>query len=336
MKAKNFLIYSILYIILFEVILILFFNESILNTSIFTLTIFNFSYNLELQNLIWINIPIIIYMIFSIIYFYYSFMSIHFIKKKLKKDESNFESFLEKLVLDKKEKYIFKTQEFKNISELVKNLYYEQINTKSNKLNSALALKSMLNNNEVCDLKPFKLNKDNPLYIKNETNKAKTDLSYAYNIIKNKIDINNEITLNAYINILNNDIYANIKMLKIKKSKNDVQLLLKRYYNDELKLSNAELEILISSINFDENEYINIAKKLYEKIESNSLKAIFKKIQNENNEATRAYLYILAKLAEYDEIRDIIYSQENKFDDFELLIFLKEQGKTYNVDKLIF
>ncbi|WP_267524472.1 hypothetical protein [Campylobacter sp. MG1] len=336
MKAKNFLIYSILYIILFEVILILFFNESILNTSIFTLTIFNFSYNLELQNLIWINIPIIIYMIFSIIYFYYSFMSIHFIKKKLKKDESNFESFLEKLVLDKKEKYSFKTQEFKNISELIKNLYYEQINTKSNKLNSALALKSMLNNNEVCDLKPFKLNKDNSLYIKNEINKAKTDLSYAYNIIKNKIDINNEITLNAYINILNNDIYANIKMLKIKKSKNDVQLLLKRYYNDELKLSNAELEILISSIKFDENEYINIAKKLYEKIESNSLKAIFKKIQNENNEATRAYLYILAKLAEYDEIRDIIYSQENKFDDFELLIFLKEQGKTYNVDKLIF
>lgn len=335
MKTKNFLIYSIIYIVLVGLIIAAFFGDTLTTTTKINLNLLAYSYDLELRNVIWISIPIITYVVFSILYFYYYFLSLHFAKKKLMKDNLKFENFLEELVLDKKEKYSFKTKEFQHISELVKKLYQNKTDSISNRLNSAIQLKNMLDNNEICDLKHYKINKNNTLYIQNEINKAKSDLHYAYNIIKNKTEINDDIALNSYNNILNNDNYSNIKMLKIQKTKDDILLLLNRYYNDNLKLSNAELEILICDVDFTEEEYLNIAKKLFAKIEPNSLKALFNKLKNKNENAMKAYLYILAKLVEYDEIMEILYSTENKFEDFEILLFLREQGKSYNVDKII-
>ncbi|MBT0880292.1 MULTISPECIES: hypothetical protein [unclassified Campylobacter] len=335
MKIRNFLIYSILYLMLIGLIIVIFFNDLFNSTRVINLGIFNFQKTFEFDSFTWVCMPLVIYVIFALLYFYFSFISFHFSTKRLIKDGKKFEMFLEDLVLDKKNIYKFKTKEFQDASELVKSLYYNQAGTSADKLNNAIAIKAMVENGEICDLKPFKLSKDNTIYLKNEANKAKNDLNYAYNLLKNQEEIQDEISLSAYNNLILNGIYANIKTLKIQKSKEDIKILLNRFANDDLSLSNAELEVLIFNDIFEEGEYLDFAKELFAKIEPNSLKAIFLKLKNEKDNAFRAYLYILAKLALFDELIEEIYGSEADLEDFKLIVFLKEQGKTYDVDKLI-
>lgn len=335
MKIRNFLIYSILYLIIVGFLIVMFFNNLLTTKSVVDISVLNYQKSMEFENVIWVGLPLIIYVVFAVIYFYYSFLSFHFAKKKIIKDSKKFEGFLEELVLEKKNTYKFKTKEFQELSELVKSLYYKQAGTSADKLNNAIAIKAMVENGEICDLKPFKLSKDNTIYLKNEANKAKNDLNYAYNLLKNQEEIQDEISLSAYNNLILNGIYANIKTLKIQKSKEDIKILLNRFANDDLSLSNAELEVLIFNDNFEEGEYLDFAKELFAKIEPNSLKAIFLKLKNEKDNAFRAYLYILAKLALFDELLEQIYGSEADLEDFKLIVFLKEQGRTYDVDKLI-
>lgn len=335
MKIRNFLIYSILYLIIVGFFIVMFFNNLLTTKSVVDISVLNYQKSMEFENVIWVGLPLIIYVVFAVIYFYYSFLSFHFAKKKIIKDSKKFEGFLEELVLEKKNTYKFKTKEFQELSELVKSLYYKQAGTSADKLNNAIAIKAMVENGEICDLKPFKLSKDNTIYLKNEANKAKNDLNYAYNLLKNQEEIQDEISLSAYNNLILNGIYANIKTLKIQKSKEDIKILLNRFANDDLSLSNAELEVLIFNDNFEEGEYLDFAKELFVKIEPTSLKALFLKLKNEKDNAFRAYLYILAKLALFDELLEQIYGSEADLEDFKLIVFLKEQGRTYDVDKLI-
>lgn len=335
MKARSFFIYSILYFIIVSFLAVFFFSDIFTSTKTIEIGITNFSKSIELKTYIWIALPLTIYMVFALLYFYSSFLSLHFAKKRLAKDGKKFENFLEELVLEKNNSYKFKTKEFQEASELVKSLYYKQAGALGDKLNNAIAIRAMIENGEICDLKPFKLGKDNELFLKNEANKAKHDLNYAYNLLKNQDEINDEISLSAYNNLILNGLYANIKTLKIQKSKEDVKILLNRFINDDLSLSNAELEVLIFSVDFNESEYLDIAKDLFAKLEPESIKGIFYKLKNEKELAFRAYLYLLAKLALIDELIEQIYSSEANLEDFKLIVFLKEQGKTYDVDKLI-
>lgn len=335
MKIRNFFIYSILYLVIVGFIIIAFFHDLIATKRAISIGVFGFQKTLEFENVIWVGLPLIIYVIFALIYFYSSFLSLHFSKNRLAKDGKKFEMFLEELVLEKNNTYKFKTKEFQIASELVKSLYYKQAGTLGDKLNNAIAIRAMVENGEICDLKPFKLGKDNELFLKNEANKAKNDLNYAYNLLKHKDEIHDEISLSAYNNLILNGLYANIKTLKIQKSKEDVKILLNRFINDDLSLSNAELEVLIFSVDFSESEYLDIAKELFNKLEPESLKGIFYKLKNEKEPAFRAYLYVLAKLSLIEELIDQIYSSEANLEDFKLIVFLKEQGKTYDVDKLI-
>lgn len=335
MKARNFFIYSVLYFIIVSFLAVFFFSDIFTSTKTIEIGVANFSKSIELKTYMWVGMPLIVYMVFAIFDFYTSFLLSHLAKKRLKKDANKFECFLEELVLDKKQSYQFKTLEFQEACELVKSLYYKQAGALGDKLNNAIAIKSMVENGEICDLKPFKLAKDNELFLKNEANKAKNDLNFAYNLLKNKNELSDEIMLNAYNNLILNGQYSSIKMLKIQKSKEDVKILLNRFINDDLSLSNAELEVLISGIDFSEAEYLQMAKTIYTKLEPNCLKSLFLKLKNEKEVALKAYLYLLAKLTLFDELLEEIHSSEANLQDFELIVFLKEQGKSYDVDKLI-
>ena len=335
MRTRNLLFYSIAYLVFLGLAVLFFFSDLLHNKHTVNINLLAYSKTIELENAVWFALSIVVYMVFVLLYYYFSFLGTYLTKKRLLKDGSKFESFLEDLVLERKPSYKFKTKEFENASELIKTLYYNQPGNAADKLANAMAIKAMIKNGKICDLKPFKLSKDNALNLKNEINRAKEDLNYAYNIIRTKTEITDEISLAAYENLIKHGIYANIKTLRIQKSKDDVKTLLDRFFNDDLSLTNAELEVLIFSSDFSETEYLNIAKDLFNKIEPISIKAIFEKLKNEKDKSLKAYLYILARHAMYDELMNELHSSEKKFDDFELLIFLKEHGKTYDVDKLI-
>ncbi len=336
MRTRNLLFYSIVYLVFLGLAVLFFFNDLLTTKHTVNIEILSYySKSIELENAVWFAISIVVYMVFVLLYYYFSFLGTYLNKKRLQKDSAKFEAFLEDLVLERKSFYKFKTKEFEDASELIKALYYNQTGSTADKLANAMAIKAMIDSGKVCDLKPFKLNKDNSLNLKNEVNRAEQDLNYAYNIIRGKTDLTDEISLAAYENLIKNGVYANIKTLRIQKSKEDVQILLNRFINEDFSLTNAELEVLIFSTEFSEDEYLNIAKELFDKVEPISLKAIFEKLKNEKDKSLKAYLYILARHAMYDELMNELHSSEKKFDDFELLIFLKEHGKSYDVDKLI-
>lgn len=328
MKIKLFIFTSIIYIL---VIGALAFK---LDLGYYNLTLFNHS--LELPITLWLILIVGVFFIFALMHIcFYNFLKdLKF--KHFFKDYNKFETYISDLLLEKKSKISFQTTEFKKVSQLSNLLINKEKNENFPKINEILNILDEINNGKYLNIKKLKLDENNKIFINNEKNHIKEDVNFAFSKIKHLNSISNEIEKFAFENVLENASYDKIKDLKIIKEKEDVLKIIKRFEKDNLALSHAEFEILLSKSNLSEKEYLNTAKTINTKFEPNIIINIFKKIKNEKEEALRAYLYLLANFGMYDELLEQIKNDENnKFEDFSLVLFLREHNKKINLDYLI-
>lgn len=335
MKTKQFIIYSCMYLILLTAGLFLFFHTAFKEIKSINIDLYFYSYEFSYPVAIFVLAPQILFIVLMIILTFFSNLSSSFEKRRLKKDSEKFDTLMQNLLLNKDSNIKFSTSIFDINAKKIKKILLQQIDLNNDDISEILAMIANIKQGKVVDLKAYKLSKNNPLYINNQINIVKNDLNYANNYLRAKSEIDDEISLAAYKNIINNDDYSSIKQLRIQKSTDDIMLIINRFFNDEIKLSNAEFEILISNKNLTMQDYFNIAKKIIDKIEPNSIKAIFFKLLNTNEEVKRAYFYVLAKLSLYEELREKLH-YEDGYEDFKLLIFLKDNNKNYDLDKLIY
>ncbi|MCR6591907.1 membrane protein [Campylobacter insulaenigrae] len=326
MKIRLFFFASLIYLL---IIAALVYNLELGN---YTFNIFTFSLNLPIS--LWIILPAFILMLLALLHMsFYGFLK-HLQFKNLIKDSKNYENLIENLLLKKRTKIKFKTQEFQDIEKLTHSLVFKE-KTQNEKIDHILDILQDVNEGNFVDLKKYKLDFENEIAILNEKNHCIQDNDYAYSLIKNKKDLNNDLELFAYKEILQNSSYEKIKNLKIKKSQEDILSLFKRYEMQNLELSLSEIEILLSMNDFDETIFLQIAKMLSKKIEPQNLIALFKKLQDNNIKVKRAYYYILAEFGMFDELLNQLGNNQQEFKDFQLVLFLKEHGKKFNLDVLI-
>ncbi|MCR6571012.1 hypothetical protein [Campylobacter insulaenigrae] len=326
MKIRLFFFASLIYLL---IIAALVYNLELGN---YTFNIFTFSLNLPIS--LWIILPAFILMLLALLHMsFYGFLK-HLQFKNLIKDSKNYENLIENLLLKKRTKIKFKTQEFQDIEKLTHSLVFKE-KMQNEKIDHILDILQDVNEGNFVDLKKYKLDFENEITILNEKNHCIQDNDYAYSLIKNKKDLNNDLELFAYKEILQNSSYEKIKNLKIKKSQEDILSLFKRYEMQNLELSLSEIEVLLSMNDFDETIFLQIAKMLSKKIEPQNLIALFKKLQDNNIKVKRAYYYTLAEFGMFDELLNQLGNNQQEFKDFQLVLFLKEHGKKFNLDVLI-
>ncbi len=326
MKIKLFFFASLIYLL---IVVALVYN---LNLGDYTFTLSTFSLNLPVS--LWIILPTLILMILALLHMsFYGFLK-HLQFKNLIKDSKNYENLIENLLLKKNNKIKFKTQEFQDIEKLTKTLVFKE-KTQNERIDHILDILQDINEGSFIELKKYKLDFENEIFILNEKNHCAKDSDYAYSLIKNKKDLSNDLELFAYEEVLKNLSYEKIKSLKIEKSQKDILYLFKRYEAQSLELTLAEIEVLLSMNNFDEAMFLQIAKILCKKIEPQNLIALFKKLQDCNLKVSRAYYYILAEFGMFDELLSQLGNNQQDFKDFQLVLFLKEHNKKFDLDAII-
>jgi hypothetical protein len=267
-------------------------------------TTFNiFGINITLYNAVWSMIFLFTLYLISIIYFsIIKYKSFKF-EKNIHKDKINLIKNIENRVLfiDKKLpiKILTELNEFINMLEGLK------INPQKSETFKFMEDLEKLQNGEIIDLTKYKFSSNNPWVIKNLENKLNNkDLDAAKEALK--IDTLKEKAIEVLSKKASiNEILANNYPIKKETILNN--------------LDNSRLKELIDKSNLKSNEYIEIAKTLYQK-EENNPDNIMKLFENK----IIPYVYLLIKYEMLDKARELAKENELKF--FEYYLDLKEKN----------
>ncbi|WP_258107810.1 hypothetical protein [Campylobacter lari] len=326
MKIRLFFFASLVYLL---IVAALVYN---LNLGNYTFAISTFELNLPIS--LWVVLPALFLMILALAHMsFYGFLK-HLQYKNLIKDSKNYENFIIDIFLKKASKVKFKTQEFQNIAKNTQALCFKE-KIQNPKIDEIIDIFENLDKKEFVELKKYKLDPNNEIFILNEKNHFQNDNNHAFSFIKNKDTLVDELEIFAYKMVLENAPYSQIKTLKIQKNQDDILLLLSRFEKENLDLNHAEIEVLLSMNTLDDKSYLHCAKILCKKIEPQILIALFKKLKDNHSQALRAYLYTLTEFGMYDELLNELGNDQNEHKDFRLLLFLREHNKKIELEKLI-
>lgn len=326
MKLRLFSLFAIIFILLIAG----FVYE--LNLGDYKLNIWTLELNLPIA--IWIVLPAFLLFLFSLLHMsFYGFL--RFLRfKNYASDASRFEKYIACILLKKPAKENFKSQEFIKTAKLSKAAINKE-SCEDEKIDEIIKLLNDINSGKYFELRKYALAKDNELFIKNEENKLINDIKYALAYLKNKTTLNDTLDNIAFKTVLAKAQYAQIKELKIPKSKEQVLALLERLAKKDLDLSMAEIDILLAYNDLDEKSYYQASKLLVKLQDPQALIALFKKIAQKDEQAFVAWLYLLAEFGLYDDLSIAINNKDEHFKDFELVLFLHEQNKKISPHLLI-
>ncbi|KAA6234153.1 hypothetical protein FMM56_01560 [Campylobacter sp. LR264d] len=303
-----------------------------LNLGDYTLNLGTLS--LSLPVMLWLGVPLLIYFVFALLHIsFYGFL--RYLKfKHFFKDSRHFEHFVRDLLLEKESRISFTTKEFRRVAQFAKVLKTHEKIENETKINEILDLLDGLNKEEYLNINKFRLPQNNVLYIKNDKNRLKNDPDYAYSKLKNLSELKNEFDELAFEMLIKKGAYNQIKNIKIPKTPAQIISLIKRFKEGNLELSLAEFEILLSKSNLGEKEFLQVAKMCTKVFNPDAIINIFLKIKNENKEALKGYLFLLAEFSMFDELLTQIKHGDN-FEDFKAVLALREKNIHFDLNQLI-
>ena len=99
----------------------------------------------------------------------------------------------------------------------------------------------------------------------------------------------------------------------------------------------ASIEKMLGEFSAERADYMDLAKMLKQKLAPDVLIALFEKLYNSKGSvAADAYLYVLYDLQMIDRIREILLNSEPEdFVKFKTLLFLRDNGKSIDIDKFL-
>lgn len=327
MKTRRFFLYSIIYIGIIWLVIFSFINQN------YALNILGYSLDIPIAT--WVVLPLILFAILALFHMSYYGFKIYLEGRTMRNDAQIYNVLAKEIYLGLESNKDFKTDLFNASSEVTKSLSpwlnLGKPNFENSDLKAAYELCFEVKNGKVCDLKKFKLLKSNPLYIQNEKNKIKADYKYAITILSNK-DANDELISLASKALVENATFLELSKFNPIYTNSDIFILIDRYVNDKFEISTNDIFATISKVKFTQNEYIQIAKILKSKIDPDLLISMFERLKNEEQLALEAYLYLLYDFGMIDRLREIIASENSKFERIETLLFLRDHGKISKAD----
>ena len=327
MKTRRFFLYSIIYIGIIWLAIFSFVNQN------YALNILGYSLDIPIAT--WVVLPLILFAILALFHMSYYGFKIYLEGRAMRNDAQIYNVLAKEIYLGLESNKDFKTDLFNASSEVTKSLSpwlnLGKPNFENSDLKAAYELYFEVKNGKVCDLKKFKLLKSNPLYIQNEKNKIKADYKYAITILSNK-ETNDELISVASKALVENATFLELSKFNPIYTNSDIFILIDRYVNDKFEISTNDIFATISKVKFTQNEYIQIAKILKAKIDPDLLISMFERLKNEEQLALEAYLYLLYDFGMIDRLREIIASENSKFERIETLLFLRDHGKISKAD----
>jgi len=307
----------------------------------YRLTFLDFS--LLLPTVIWILVPLVILFIFSVLHLLF-YGSINYCKNRSYiKDEEAIIDVLKSMLLQKNDKKRLKTPGFKNLSSILKQFKLEvgdSTFTSTNEgLNLVVSQIKDIKAGKYVNEKTLKLDPNSELAKQNLINKMNEQPDFSLDILKKSTNYSTDIVNVAFDNVVETKtmttikkVYNNIKLDREKAYK----LFLKDIENIEFGLAKEEILKITKSLNYTQEEYVNLARLYKEVLSPDKLLELFETLSNENDEATTAYFYVLCELEMIEKLRDLLSGyNDDEMVPFRAILDLKEAGKHYSLDDII-
>lgn len=306
------------------------------------------SYSLEffgipiaLKIAVWIVLPMVLLAIFTILHLTYYYIKISMQRRALAKDYEMFLEYAKSALLGKDFTPQFKTQWFQTPTEMLKAM--REAKDGANLLRDEELKKICqdivsIDDGEFVNIKPYKLDSENPLAIKNRLNELNSEPKKAQEILRNCSSLDSNLCKSAFDSLIKTASYTEIRKYDFPLSPKEVSIILKRNIDkdDDLYISETDIDSLINEVKMGEDEYVKIANLLKREINPETLVAMFEKIFHKDITAGKAYLYILFELQMIDKAREVLQNaDEDEYKEFKTYLFLRDNGQNIDLKLLV-
>ncbi len=300
--------------------------------------------SLTLPIAVWMVIPVMLLIIASVTHLvFYNFKDFLY-KRALKKD---FELFKEvskqKILKENIDNISFRTEGFKLAGLVLSSMEYSSASSvdfsSEPEIAKACELVKSIYGGTYEDIKKYKLSKNNALVEQNTINRLQSEPKYALEVLKNCKDNNSALCSKAYDALIEFASFAEIKKYSFTPDKRTFRRMMERYLdaNDTFEMDLVSIEEMLEKFNADRADYLELAQEIKIKLTPDALIALFEKLYNsKGNLAADAYLYVLYDLQMIDKIKDLLdNSDSDEFVKFKTVMFLREHGKSIDIDKFL-
>lgn len=289
----------------------------------------------------WVVIVMFIFYLASV--FHISFYSIvgNFRLRKYEKDFEKAKDAIVAAYLGKKDReHVFKTQRYKLLGSLIDHTkMMPQDNLidfiEDEKIKSVLETISKIKQGEIVELKKYSLDKDNEFVVQNLKNRYANNKISADEILNNEAKYNKKLCEFVYIDFVKTAPLKSIEKYSDFLSREALFEIIFRINNPEkaLEITNESLIALLNKLQLNEDEYIDLSRKLSLCMLPDQRLALFESMSNKKEEVMAAYLYTLFDLEMVEHAYEILQnSQENEFLNFKAYKALKENNQNFSID----
>jgi hypothetical protein len=290
---------------------------------------------------VWVVLPALILYILTVLHFMFYGTLGFFRFRKIKNDSQKFLQNQKRALLGKKlDDNSYKSEVFKLIGAVLPLLNidpkrYSGYRIYDDGIADILDIKQKVYNGEIVDLSRYNLLPDNALMIKNYENMLEKDKSYAATILKKCTD--KALCEKAALAMAEYSPVSELKKFDVTITREILDILIGRMGSENFELSNSEILDYAKELEFDTKDLIELSKKLKDKLNpdervkfANDLISAFPEIGGE------AYLYTMFDLQLIDKARDHLEnSAKTEYIKFKHLLFLKDNGKNFDIDLFV-
>lgn len=297
---------------------------------------------IKLPMAVWMIIPALILYVLTIIHMMYYGTVSYTRMRRIKKDSERFLENAKFALLGKIVGTEYKSDLFKLPGAVLPLLNidpkrYADHRVYDDGIQDILSVKRKVSEGEVVDLSQFSLRDDNALVLKNAENRLSNDPTYATTILRKCDD--KTLCQKALLSLSSYASMDEIKRYDVEPTREFFDALVERINAKEntIEMSDDQLIAYIQKLDFNEKDFIDLAKKLKGKMNPDRLMMLFEKLAHEfPHEAGEGYLYVLFELQMMDNAREFLESSsEDEYAKFKYMLFLRDHGKNFDTELFI-
>jgi len=313
-----------------------------LHLGYYSKTVFGLTIDLPIS--VWLIIPALILLFFTLVHFLFYNIKNYFNIKKWQKDAQTLEDALYWSLLREPKDYKFFKKEIKASASLLKKATIEvsgSLEGVSEKVLDALTMIKDIKRGEYIDLKERglakKISKQNPIFIQNSINRLDVDTKFAEEVLLDSESYDKEV-VNKALNIFSSHetFYKAKKFVLLYNFDSFLILVERAIAGENIGMNQEMLEFFIDNLKLGCSEYMKLARITVKKFAPDQNLAIFKSVQKIDESASNAYLYLLFEYEMLDAIEEYLYEHaENEFVRYRALYTLKRNDSKYNMEALV-
>ena len=323
MKTRKFLVYCIIYT---AVVAGLTYS---LNSSDFTFELLGQAITLPVA--VWVTLPVAVLALLALLHIAYHGYAFYRYKKWIKKDSQLYKDLAKETLLGFDSNKEFKTDAYKIASQVTRSISpwneFKEMGVDDAELNNIMQTIKSIKNNEIVDLKKFRLAKDSKINILNELNKIEQLPTYYLDLLKNH-DLNDTLKKAAVAKLIKTAPFGDIKRANLDLTSEEIMAIIARFVNDEIDLSSDEIFDLLNNAKVTKAQYDKAAIMLRNKLKPDAFIGIFEKLKSIHADADEAYVYALIEFQMLDKVREAVENSDpDEFKEIKVLLFLRDNGK---------